>query len=89
MVRHEFITNDYDGFQGEVTIAYGYDHAVGYFIMVYPYDIEDFEPDMEDLLLDLDTTFDSLTGSQLATMLRDYGCKNLRHIDAARMDNKI
>lgn len=47
-------------------VAYGYDHALGYFIQVY-------DPCLEEPILDQDSVFGGLTGAKLAMKLRDLG----------------
>lgn len=67
---------------GEYIVDYGFDHALGYFLMGF--DIQ--EP--EEVAFDFDSMFHGLTGSGLAYFLHMYNASEA-HIYMASMDREF
>jgi hypothetical protein len=74
--------------RGKFNIAYGFDNVCGYFLQVFPIDDEG-EGWLEDMDVDecfgLDSTFDGLTGAELAYFIRMFN-GNIEHADLAGLD---
>ena len=64
---------------GEYIVDYGFDHALGYFLMGF--DIQ--EP--EEVAFDFDSIFHGLTGSSLGCFLKKYKAPK-EHIDMCFLD---
>lgn len=56
MSRYTFVKEDGN------TVAYGFDHLVGYFY-------QEFEPNIDEPIKDVDSVFGGLTGVKLAVMV--------------------
>lgn len=65
---------------GHYDIYYGFDHALGYFLMGW-----DVREDEEEPAFSFDSMFNGLTGSRLAYFLSTYG-GNKEHIHLSAMD---
>lgn len=74
--------------RGKFKIAYGFDHACGYFLQFFP-DNEDAELWLEDVdreeCFGVDSLFDGLTGAELAYFIRMFH-GNPEHADLAGLD---
>lgn len=76
--RHEFPKTE-----GEYEIAYGLDHACGWFISLVPV-MDDGEVDYDNAY-EMDTLFTGLTGAELGFLLRQFD-GNVHHISKAYLD---
>ena len=77
--------------KGEWNFVYGFDHACGFFLQLFPLDemaefeLEDINGFPESECINLDSMFDYLTGAELGFMLKLFN-GNQEHIDMAYMD---
>jgi hypothetical protein len=72
---------------GKWNVVYGFDHATGYFLQLFPLDekAEEWLPESDDECFDIDSMFGGLTGIELAYFLRMFS-GNAEHIDLASLD---
>ena len=68
----------------KVTIAYGWDHAIGYFFQKFNDDLISDENE-EGIEIDEDSLFHKLSNSKFVEYLMKYECKQ-EHINAVLMD---
>jgi hypothetical protein len=72
---------------GKWNVVYGFDHATGYFLQLFPLDekSEEWLPETEDECFAVDSMFGGLTGIELAYFLKMFN-GNKKHIDLMSLD---
>lgn len=77
------------GMGGRWRIAYGFDHAMAWFVQFYPCDdkAQEYLNEREDDIdcIGFDYVFDNLTGYELGYILKLFNCQQ-EHIDACFLD---
>lgn len=74
--------------EGEFSVVYGFDHATGYFLQLYP--VDDAAKDCTGIFgdeecIDIDSLFNGMTGTDLGYFLKMID-ENNQHADFAYMD---